>query len=455
MPDAYGFTAEGFVPKTTSIIAADIRRQLGGLYPGANLGPKTYLGAKADIVADVAGAVWDELQVAVASADPDAAEDAALEVVASYHLVTRQGPSFSSITLTLTGVPGTLVTSDARAAIPDTTVAFELVAPATILTDVAWFTAEAVVVGDRRHRLGNVYICSDPGVTSGGPSGTGTAIADGSAAWDFLGPGTGSVDAPAFAVETGPVEAPARSVIEPGTPIAGWLGVVNLEDAAPGALTQSDESLRVTNEAALIASGDGTPEGIRSNLLLTLGVRGATVFVNRTDATDADGVPPHSVEALVTGGDEQLIAEVLYRSVADGINWVGGIVRTVIDSEGYPQEVRFARPTQVPVWVTVTVRRDPKRFDATTGPDEVRARIIAYGDSLPTGTDSDAFALAGQVAPRVAGGVVREAVPGVTSVASLYVGAAPAPAAISLAITRRQFADYDTSHITVVQVDPT
>lgn len=53
-----------------------------------------------------------------------------------------------------------------------------------------WAQSTAYVLGDRRTANGNVYQCSTAGTSAAsgtGPAGTGTAIADGSAAWNFVG----------------------------------------------------------------------------------------------------------------------------------------------------------------------------------------------------------------------------------------------------------------------------
>ncbi|PYB71260.1 carbohydrate-binding protein [Rhizobium wuzhouense] len=54
----------------------------------------------------------------------------------------------------------------------------------------AWATSKAYVVGQQASLNGNVYRCTTAGTSasSGGPSGTGTGITDGSAVWSYVGP---------------------------------------------------------------------------------------------------------------------------------------------------------------------------------------------------------------------------------------------------------------------------
>ena len=57
----------------------------------------------------------------------------------------------------------------------------------------AWLPSREYDVGDRRTNSGNVYIVTTAGTSaaSGGPSGTGTGIADGTVVWAFVVTGSG------------------------------------------------------------------------------------------------------------------------------------------------------------------------------------------------------------------------------------------------------------------------
>lgn len=453
----YGFTPQGFVPKPTAVILAELQSSLHGLYgAGVPLGAATYLGTMSALIADRAGSLWDLLQAAVSAGDPDAAEDAALEVIALYRLVFREGVLPSLARLTLTGVAGTAVARLSRVSISDTTVAFATDTTAT-LTAVPARAPSAVVPPDAlRSNSGAVYYTVTGGTTGAGagPSGSGAAIADGSVTWSFVGTGGAAArDVLSYCTTDGPVPAPAGSLTQIDTFVAGWQGATNLLDAELGALRQTDESLRYTSEASLAGPGTGTPEAIRSALLRLTGVRGCTVFSNRGDTTDADGVPPKSIEVLITGGDDGAIARTIYEEAGAAEGLAGSTSVTITDSEGFPQIIRFTRPTIVPIYVAITVGRDAARYPAG-GAAAVSNLLVNYGDAQHTGSDVLAFTLAGQAAPRIQDGVLREQVPGVTQVKSCAVGTAPSPSGSSVTITRRQFGDLDSSRVAVVEEDP-
>lgn len=59
----------------------------------------------------------------------------------------------------------------------------------TVTIGTAWAASAAVSLGNQRANGGNVYTCTTAGTTaaSGGPTGTGTGIVDGTAAWSYAG----------------------------------------------------------------------------------------------------------------------------------------------------------------------------------------------------------------------------------------------------------------------------
>jgi hypothetical protein len=88
-----------------------------------------------------------------------------------------------------------------------------------------------------------------------------------------------------------------------GSRHAGWNNITNPLDAKRGRAADTNETLRARREAELAAAGSGSVDGIRADLLRLEDEDGARVidscrvFDNDTDAFNADGLPPHSVEA--------------------------------------------------------------------------------------------------------------------------------------------------------------
>jgi hypothetical protein len=93
-----------------------------------------------------------------------------------------------------------------------------------------------------------------------------------------------------------------------------------------------------------------------------------SVLENFTDVTDVNGLPPHSIEAIVLGGADADIAQVIYETKAAGTRPHGTTFVNITDSSGNPQAIGFSRPTSTNIRMDVA-------FDWVTGsyPDNTAA----------------------------------------------------------------------------------
>lgn len=386
-------------------------------------------------------------QVHMAS-DPDAAGGASLEALCALTGTTRALATRSTVTLTLTGTPATVVAAASRVETATTQVEFETLVDATIVALSARASTTAYDVGDRVTSAGNAYVCVEAGTTGGSgaaPTTTGDDITDGAVHWRYMGEGTGAVDVAARATTAGPLLAGSGDLTVIVTPVGGWASATNLLDADPGSAEETDPDLRVRRVAELAAQGATTREAIRAELLRVPGVTAVTVFVNDTDTTDSDGVPPHSIEVLVQGGDDQAIWDQLLASVAAGIGTHGDEVGVAVDSQGTEHTMRFTRPEEIEVYVDVTVVVDPRVFPVD-GEDQVKAAIVAKGDTRAAGHDVRAIAT----------GAPALDVNGVLDVDEVLIGTAPSPGtSTTIPVSLRQIAVYDTSRVDVTVVEET
>lgn len=448
MTITYGLTPTGFVAKTVDIVRQDIsallQAKFGASFDVSDGSPD---GAVAGILAERYGQLWDLSQQVGSSQDPDQAVGAALDALCLLTGTFRLPAKSSLATLTLTGTPNTVVASGSRASTLSTAQPFATTVAATIATLTAWAATTAYNVGDRRTNGGNAYQCTIAGTSagSGGPTTTGSAIVDGGVTWRYLGAGTGAVDVLAASVSTGAIVGVSGDITVISTPVGGWSNVMNVLDATLGNDVQTDASLRTARIAQLSRPGSGTPNAIRAAVLQISGVTSCTVFVNNTDTTNSDGMPPHSVEVLVQGGADAAIAAVLFGQVAAGIAFQGTTTTTVVDSQGVSQTVKFSRPTIVNIYVDITLVKDPASYP-TTGDALVQAAIATYGGVQLVGKDAVAASIGAQ-AFTVAG--VLD-VPRSGSLGGTLISLAPSPTSdATIVITSRQLAAFDTSRITV------
>lgn len=447
MPD-YGLTDAGFLAKTAAIIRDEVDDELRTAF-GASvpLGDKTALGQLSGIVAGVAGDVWELGEALHAARDPDQATGSSQDAVCAISGTLREGARESTTTLTLTGTDGTAVPALSRATSESTpTTVFATDADATLLDLDVWANTTAYVLGDRRSNAGNSYIVITAGTSagSGGPDTEDDDITDGTVHWRFMGAGTAAIDVAATATETGPLVAVSGDVTEIVTPVGGWSSVINLEDAEVGANIETDASLRERREEELAQPGSAPVDALRNAILDVEGVTYCHVFVNDTDTTDGDGIPPHAVEVAVIGGADQDLWDALLANVAAGIQTYGTEEGTATDSQGTEHDEAFTRIVEVPIYIDYTIDVDA---DAYLGAAEFKLAAKTY------------LTARAQVGRNVTVGAVTAAAfsaDGVEDVTDVDLDDSATPAAAAtVAIGPRQIATFDTSNITVVSTPVT
>lgn len=444
MATTYGLTDLGLVIKTLTIIRADLEAAMRAAFGASlKLGDTTLLGQICGIMAERYAELWSLLQAVYASQDPNAATGLSLDNVSAITGTTRPPASYSTVTLTGTGTPSTVVPASTQVETASTAIKFTTTVDTTLVAVTAWAASHSYVVGDRVTNGGNVYQCTIAGISagSGGPSGTGTAIVDNFATWTYVGAGTAAADIPAQAVNTGDIAAAARDLTVIDTPVAGLSNIINLLDAARGRDVATDEELRLLREAELSGDGVSTADAIEAAVLQIANVVACTVYVNDTDTTNVDGMPPHSVEVVVLGGLDQDIANTLFAEVAAGIatHSSSSNSATIVDSQGVSHTIYFTRPAQILVYVDLTLTYDAKLYPSD-GDAEVQAAITAFGAKFPSGKDVTATGVGAQAFT----------VPGVLDATPVKIGTSPSPTgSTTISVSTRQLAVFDTSRITI------
>ncbi len=183
-----------------------------------------------------------------------------------------------------------------------------------------------------------------------------------------------------LSVNKADISVPANTLNIIVNPISGLDDVNNLSAGFIGSNIETDEELRIRRREALTGIGAATDEAIRQAILQEVDdVTSCIVISNRTDVTDGDGRPPHSFEVVVSGGDEQEIAEKIWEKMPSGIQTDGDITKTIVDSTGKNQTIKFSRPTNVYIWVDVDYYLNSEEIFPTNGEDAIKQAIVEYG----------------------------------------------------------------------------
>lgn len=442
---SYGLLPEGFVPKTREVIQAELEAAFKAAFGGDNfdVSPQTPAGQVIGIIADREAIMWELLEIIAHMMDPDGATGALLDFICALTGTTRLPASPSEVVLTLTGDDGTSVPTGSQASTSDTEEKFETIEDATIATVAVWAAGAPYALGERASNDTpiRVYQVITPGTSagSGGPTGTNDDITDNTVHWRYVGDGEGAADADAESVNDGAIQADAGTITVIETPVSGWSSVRNMADADLGRELETDPELRLRRLEELQAGANATANAIRSRLLKVDDVTVVKLFINDTDVTDPDGVPPHAVEALVLGGDDQDIVDALGESVAAGIATYGTDSGTWTDSDGVDHTINFSRPDEVPIYIDVFVTIDANTYP-TDGDQQIKDAIVAGPYVGIIGRDAVASAIKARCFTVV----------GVLDATQAQIDDAPAPSTeTTVVITSRQLATYDTGNITV------
>jgi uncharacterized phage protein gp47/JayE len=158
---------------------------------------------------------------------------------------------------------------------------------------------------------------------------------------------------------------------------------------------ESDDTLRERARETVTGGGAGTHDALVAALVNEVqGVSSVTVFENKTDAdnTGSGGLPPHSFEAVVFGGDDEDVAKTIFDTKAITARDYGGANGTAVsqqvtsDVNDNTRTITWSRPTRVDVDMTL----DIVVGDSYIGDDELRNEIARYiGGTLANGTETE------------------------------------------------------------------
>ena len=196
---------------------------------------------------------------------------------------------------------------------------------------------------------------------------------------------------------------PANTITGIVNPISGLESTYNPAETIDGRDIESDFELRNRFQESLAAGGGSTIDAIRAELLQIDGVIDAIVEHNNTmnsvydildnleaeiqaeelnnalelvdDTRDAIA-DSKSINAIIYGGQDEDISNVLFDNVAAGIQTIGDTEIMVDDDRGIDHPVFFDRPDYVDVYVNAQITTG-SNFP-TDGHEKVRTEIIKY-----------------------------------------------------------------------------
>ena len=140
---------------------------------------------------------------------------------------------------------------------------------------------------------------------------------------------------------------------------------------------EDDATVRAKIAGTMASRGAGSLDSIQAAVSLSQFVRSCKVYENDTDTTDANGIPAHSIAAVIYGGNGPAVAQAIYDHKAPGIGTYGSTSETILDLNGNSHVINFSRTTARRVFVWMSIRRLPG-IDETAVTEAVTAAVNDY-----------------------------------------------------------------------------
>lgn len=433
MPD-YGITDKGFVLKRLDTILEEIHTDLtDGWKVDTRLAGTSFLNTLITTFGNQIANLWETAQDSYYAKYPATATELNLDHAVQYGGIKRAGDKRTSYILHCTGDDGTYVRENAVVA-TNTTPEIRLFSAEEFQIARERFNKVSVIVASEDTGVytvsinGNQYSYSNPqgGKSSAILAGLAAAIKDEGyevkveddvliindktkarenvlTLTDNLTTSSVTSLANFLTNDYGKITLPYNIVTRMVNNITGFTAVTNLLEPTYGRKRETDIELRQSYIAKSALRSNTMIESIIAELLNNVeDVESASGYENDMDVTDERGLPPHSIEIIVEGGDNTAIAKAIFRRKAGGIQTHGSVVVNVPGEYGDTIPVRFNRPEYLYAWLKVQLEGDeakiPVNYSSLT-----KQSLMEDGAQMTAGTSLLTQLLNEGIYDRVAG----------------------------------------------------
>lgn len=411
-----GLSVVGFERKRLPELKSELEAGVRALDPNADLSPQSLIGQIIGTTAQVAADLWEIAEHVYLSQYPASAEGVSLEEAVSLVGISRLGASKATAVISATGEEGTVIPQGSIVRNSEGT--FQTVEDMEVTAD----SADRVRVQVVTPLAGETYTITVGGVPISIVAATN--VADNIAAQleaeinstpcgaeataigeelDIFALGNAVSVAPGVrlavtevaaqirveAFDDGSTDVAAGAINQIVTAVAGWDEVTNRWEGVDGRILESDVDLRARRRQGVRGPGSASADAMVAKLLQTVpNLLTARVYENRTGSVDGDGRPAHSFEVIVEGGDDQEVAEAIWKFKPAGIEMVGLLEREVTDASGSSQTVKFNRPVPLYIWAEVEIiSYNNEETYPFFGAEQIAAAVVEAGNKLKVGED--------------------------------------------------------------------
>jgi len=185
-------------------------------------------------------------------------------------------------------------------------------------------------------------------------------------------PGAGTITVTVTAQQAGAIVAGIGIINQIYNPQLGWQGFTNTTAAVAGAAVETDAALRARQIISTALPALGIKESIYSAIGAVPGVFRFTVYENDTATADTNGIPAHSIAAVIQGGTVADICNAIYAKKPPGIQTHGSTSLTVYDNFGLPVTIKYTVLTNISIYFAITIKALPG-YVSSTGTVAVQA----------------------------------------------------------------------------------
>lgn len=143
------------------------------------------------------------------------------------------------------------------------------------------------------------------------------------------------------------------------TPITRVLGVISGNNpngaTVQGIDEETDAELRIRRQASTSIQGLAWNDALYSALMNLDGVSYVKIYENTTDTTNSDGIPPHSIWAIVEGGTAPEIANTIYSKRTAGSGMKGSLTYNITQLDGEIFIVKYDTTTAETLYIKFDV----------------------------------------------------------------------------------------------------
>jgi uncharacterized phage protein gp47/JayE len=196
----------------------------------------------------------------------------------------------------------------------------------------------------------------------------------------------GQIDVTATCRAEGATTAAVGSLTQILTPTRGWQTVTNSVAATPGDPVEPDATLRRRQARSTSKPAQTILEAIYADLADLAGVERLRIYENDGDTFNDDGLPPHTICAVIDGGIAQEIGDTIAAKKPPGGGTFGNVNVLTVDQKGVPDRIFYQELIRVPVAVRVNITA-LAGFVSTTE-DSIKQSVADFINGLDIGEDS-------------------------------------------------------------------